>query len=130
MTFDWATYLTCAEELAKSTDEAAKRSSISRAYYAAYNVVRIFLNVTIPQGADSHKIVWDAALKHVALANVAKKGERLKERRKNADYQSKFESIDYWMKDTIAEAKKIIDTVAVLRATRQTQKTSGPGSTT
>ena len=38
MPFDWNNYLILAEELAIRTDEASKRTAISRAYYCAFNL--------------------------------------------------------------------------------------------
>ena len=38
MPFEWAMYLTLAEELATRPDEASQRTAISRAYYFVFNL--------------------------------------------------------------------------------------------
>lgn len=117
MSFDWTTFLACAETLAQVQDEAAKRSAISRAYYAAYNVVRVFLQVKPPPGSDSHKLVWDAAMNDSRreVQSLGRKGERLKARRKNADYEGTFNDLNWNTNDTIEGARKIIQTVEGLK---------------
>ncbi len=40
MNFDWEEYFKLAEELAKGQTEAKARSSISRAYYAIFNIAK------------------------------------------------------------------------------------------
>jgi len=66
MSFDWSEYLNLANKLvqAKSTpsaDEACQRTAISRAYYAAYCLVRNLARdrgwVTLIGGARDHAIV-------------------------------------------------------------------------
>ncbi len=64
MPWAWEDFLVLAKKLAEApATEAAYRSSVSRAYYAAYHVAKITLEasgLTIPRGAGSHKRVWDA----------------------------------------------------------------------
>jgi len=38
--YDWSEYLALAKELSQKGSDAAARSAISRAYYAAYNTAR------------------------------------------------------------------------------------------
>lgn len=40
MAYDWSEYLALAKELSQKGSDAAARSAISRAYYAAYNTAR------------------------------------------------------------------------------------------
>lgn len=117
MSFDWKTFLACAETLAKAQDEAAKRSAISRAYYAAYNVVRVFLQVRPPPDSDSHKYVWDAALNDSRreVKSLAAKGDRLKKRRRNADYDPTFDALEWNTKDSLEVARKMIEAVEALK---------------
>jgi hypothetical protein len=117
VSFDWATFLACAETLARAQDEASKRSAISRAYYAAFNVVRVFLRVTPPPGSDSHKIVWDAALhdSRREVQSLGRKGERLKERRRSADYFPTVDNLNWCADNTIEVARTIIAAVETLR---------------
>lgn len=66
MTFDWAEYLKLAQELAgqavnPANEEAKLRSSVSRAYYAAYckarNYLRDIEGYSIPPTSKAHTYV-------------------------------------------------------------------------
>ncbi len=65
MTFDWSEYLKLAYELAgregiAANEEARLRSSISRAYFAAYSVAGNYLldkGYGIPGGAKGHRFI-------------------------------------------------------------------------
>lgn len=91
MAFDWVDYLKLAKGLLGVTNEAALRSSISRAYYFVYHVARNRLesNGLTPNWSDSqHKITWeyyegspDYECKKLGLL-----GQRLRSRRTKADY--------------------------------------------
>ena len=68
MTFDWSEYLKLAQELAGQTaspanEEAKLRSSVSRAYYAAFckarNYLRDIEGYLIPSTSDAHAYVRD-----------------------------------------------------------------------
>ena len=117
MSFDWKTFLACAETLAKAQDEAAKRSAISRAYYAAYNVVRVFLQVIPPPNSDSHAHVWNAALSDSRreVQTLGTKGNRLKKRRRSADYEPSFDSLEFFTKESLEVARAMIEAVETLK---------------
>jgi hypothetical protein len=59
--FDWSTYLQLATELAQQTHEQYGRTAISRAYYAAFNHAKRFVertgNTTIPPDGRAHELV-------------------------------------------------------------------------
>jgi len=64
MTFDWSEYLKLAQELAGQTvspanEEAKLRSSVSRAYYAAFckarNYLRDIEGCSIPSTPEAHR---------------------------------------------------------------------------
>ena len=66
MTFDWSEYLKLAQELAGQTvspanEEAKLRSSVSRAYYAAFckarNYLRDIEGHSIPSTPEAHRYV-------------------------------------------------------------------------
>ncbi|MGE0133149.1 MAG: hypothetical protein AB7U82_34160 [Blastocatellales bacterium] len=92
MAFDWAEYLRLAKELAqRQDDEAAHRSAISRAYYAAYCRACAYLNqknIPIPQGEGSHDRVWKSFkdLPGRTHSGIHNNGDRLKRKRVQADY--------------------------------------------
>ena len=69
MSFDWSNYLDLARELQRqgaihSSKEAELRSSISRAYYAAFCKARNYLRdrrrLTLSEGPEVHADVQDA----------------------------------------------------------------------
>jgi len=61
--FRWADYYDLAEELIKRMgDEAAERSAVSRAYYAAFGSARGYLirqGVVVPKAGPAHRIAWE-----------------------------------------------------------------------
>lgn len=111
MTFDWRDYLKLARRLAESAaDDAAKRAAISRAYYAAYNMTRLYLHI-MAKGEGSHRIVWEAAdrdsREKVKLAG--KKGWKLKERRELADYEPRMSDLNYRLTESLDLAQQILN---------------------
>jgi hypothetical protein len=102
MSFDWSEYLNLARNLAGQTttppnQEAALRSAISRAYYAAFctarNHVRDRENVqSIPLDGRAHQDVPNAFLQSRKLArrSVGTDLKRLRTDRVQADYYDVF----------------------------------------
>ena len=90
--FDWGGYLTLAESLASSTDEASLRSAMSRAYYAVYRTAyNCFPDATTAERADSHTHFWNQLINKGRLARgVAQRGKRLLQARHDSDYQDVF----------------------------------------
>lgn len=93
MAFDWAEYLILAEDLVIRADtEAAARSAISRASYAALGVAASHLRrngIDVPV-FTTHAFVWRAS-KHSAdhrRVTVGMDLDLLRQRREAADYQS------------------------------------------
>jgi len=111
--FDWSEYLTFAKELSTRTDEAALRSAISRAYYAAFHCARAYCkakSIPIPESLDnsSHKVVWDALLNRGrTLAGAQAKGTRLKRKRHDADYESQMENLPDVVRQAIQESDAV-----------------------
>ena len=63
MSFDWKTYHQLAKKLLEENNEAAYRSAVSRAYYAAFNVLRLKAGYnTKREKVESHKIFIDLLL--------------------------------------------------------------------
>jgi uncharacterized protein (UPF0332 family) len=109
--FDWLEYLELARQLSKSDKEAALRSAISRAYYAAFNQVRAYCvsrEIYIPRAVDSHQVVWDKFKEGRTLRGVYTNGDLLKQQRVLADYKS--EPIER-LEDTVAQAIRYADRV-------------------
>jgi uncharacterized protein (UPF0332 family) len=86
--FDWHGYLGLADELAaRSGDEAAARTAISRAYYAAFHAGRAYLNrVNIPaevSGRAHRQLRQVLQSRDPAISETL---ARLHDWRKEADY--------------------------------------------
>ena len=98
MTFDWSEYLKLAQELAGQTvspanEEAKLRSSVSRAYYAAFckarNYLRDIEGRSIPSTPEAHRYVRDK-FKNSPDRLRRKIGDgldRLRIRRNRVDYE-------------------------------------------
>lgn len=88
--FDWRRFLDLAERLGQEADEAALRSAISRAYYAAFALARRRL---VDQGCwsqarDPHTRVW-ATYRNAsgrACQRIGFRGFNLRDQRRRADY--------------------------------------------
>ena len=95
MPFSWVDYLSLAERLLPGTDEADRRTAISRAYYAVFNLANAWLESRRPLPltvGGRHEQVWAEFNKGSAAAQqVARNGERLKQRRVKADYRVPYE---------------------------------------
>jgi hypothetical protein len=96
--FDWSTYLALARELATRNDEAALRSSVSRAYYYIYHLglTRAQNNgFIISRGESSHKQVWRLFTDNpeTLCAQLGQLALRLKEKRERADYEPNYARI-------------------------------------
>jgi len=82
--FDWNEYLTLAPELRLKQSEAALRSSISRAYYAAFCTA---LHRLHPSGSevfsrDSHASLWQEYRRQGrAFSHIGVRGDRIRKDR-------------------------------------------------
>lgn len=97
--FDWTLYNTLANELAGRTDEASRRSAISRAYYYVYHLAlsRASGNgFTVIAGEASHKQLWRnySDSPEPACRRLAEIAKRLKEKRERADYSPFYPRLD------------------------------------
>jgi len=121
MSFDWTDFLTLAEALKSAPDspgppEAALRSSVSRAYYAAFHYA---MNVAREEGytpsssGDDHKNV-QAHFRHYKPTDVRRKIaldlDRLRNNRSKADYEDTLSSrAEYLAGFTINMAKSVFN---------------------
>lgn len=118
MPFDWAEYLRLAEELAlRHDDEAARRSAISRAYYAAYCQACAYLNqkeVPIPHGEGSHDRVWRSFINLPGRTHsgIQANGDRLKRKRVLADYNAQAVTSVQDVTSAIQVSKNILGWIA------------------
>src|SRR5713226_3190713 len=91
MPFDWNNYLALAEELATRTDEASKRTAISRAYYCVFNLAFAQAESTAgprPRGEHYHEWCWSKYenTPDPSCQQLGIDGRRMKSRRVRADY--------------------------------------------
>ena len=106
--FNWSDYLTLAVTLSNNTDEASRRSSISRAYYSVYHTASdraVSLGYT-PPGRSEHAALWshyqsrpDSGCKKLGAI-----GFRMRRRRVEADYHSVLPQILANVLSQIADA--------------------------
>lgn len=120
MPFDWTNFLTIADELSQRGDEAAKRSAISRAYYAAFNPAFERAERTagpFPRNQGSHIWCWtkyqntnDAGCQQLGLT-----GSRMKRRRVHADYYSyDIKRIDDVVRRMLQDARNMRQQISAL----------------
>lgn len=120
MVFKWAEYLRLAGELRAEADEASKRSAISRAYYAVYNTARLKQQgnriEVRDEGEGSHQARWNAFRGHkdVRCQWIGINGDRLREKRKNADYSDEIHSIPSELATAMTLADFIMKSLAEL----------------
>lgn len=111
MPFDWKQYLSFADELSKRSEEAALRSAVSRAYYAAFCTARNHLRrkgEQIPDSEQTHKIVWESFQQRgKTYAAVYQNGIRLRSRRRQADYEDEIKDISYLVTEAMRDAKNV-----------------------
>ena len=116
---DPSEYLTLASELASESGEAAKRTAVDRAYYAAFLTSRDILaakNLITPYyNADDHKYVATSLKRY--LGTFGNEENRLRLARNLSTYDTRSLDIGHgarpveWMIDT---ASTIIDKVKAL----------------
>ncbi len=93
MPFDWINYLTLAESLAEEpSDEASRRTAISRAYYFVYNIASDRLRsrgAQFPGGESPHNWCWNKYRKgpDPTCVQLGINGQRMKPRWEWADYK-------------------------------------------
>jgi uncharacterized protein (UPF0332 family) len=117
MVFDWAEYLTLAEELAmRHDDEAALRSAVSRAYYAAFCQARNRLRqegVDIPKTGAAHRVVWSTyrGATEALRRQIGNAGDRLRRSRNKADYDDEVPRLATVVEDALAKAKRLVESL-------------------
>lgn len=92
--FEWRDLLPLAERLAvEAHDEAAGRTAIGRAYYAAYHAAAAFVREAgLLSTRHTHWRVWTALTgdPNPERVRVGRLGDQLRRRRVEADYQNPF----------------------------------------
>jgi hypothetical protein len=125
MPFDWTNFLTLAEVLATRPDEAAKRTSISRAYYFVFHLANARAALTagpFQAGESSHKWCWDkyantyTRTRDPVCSRIWMSGERMKRTRTKADYKDDMPRLDDEVTWTLEEARRFQADMALLDA--------------
>jgi uncharacterized protein (UPF0332 family) len=92
MSFEWSDYLGLAQELlshSQSYQQARWRSSVSRAYYAAYHEARDFLlsqGILIQRDQAHSQVINELAKLGPQAFNISESLRRLRAKRNFADY--------------------------------------------
>ena len=98
MIFDWNDFYTLAEQLRKSDAEAAKRTAISRVYYAIYWQARNFLEdegFIFRQNDSSHRQIWqEFKNRGRTFQGISILGSKLHLYRIEADYYPEIEDLE------------------------------------
>ena len=111
--FDWANFLRLAEELAERDDDAAKRSAVSRAYYAVYCLARDALEVRglfdRSEAESHHKEVWDAfeGDSRREWKRIGAFGHLLREDRRQADYDEQVPNLPRFTDGAMRRARRL-----------------------
>jgi hypothetical protein len=112
VSFRWAEYLVLAQELAKKHGEAATRSAISRAYYAAYHTAKRHRGSksAMATRSGSHGDVWRALRDsgNPALRRAGNQGKQILDYRRQADYDDAVVGLTPIMHKTLQLAEEIV----------------------
>ena len=108
--FEWSDYIRLADELSQAkSDLASLRTAISRAYYYVFHLAmkRARMNnfIALPGGA-SHAQLWTLYARNPdpLCAKLGQMGERLKEKRRMADYEEQFPRLADEVAGVLADA--------------------------
>lgn len=113
--FDWCCYLTLAKDLASdNTEEARLRSSISRAYYAAFCTARNYLRDVEQKAIPDENVHSYVIAQFYTLGRrnngkkLAMELRRLRNNRNRADYDDLVGGLSFMCSDTLIRAERII----------------------
>jgi len=112
VSFRWGEYLDLAKELSQKGGEAATRSAISRAYYAAYRAARRHQGSksAVPTKSGSHAAVWKALREsdNKSWRKAGNQGKDILEYRGEADYDDVVPELTRKMHRTVRMAEEIL----------------------
>lgn len=112
--FDWVNYLIFAKELVERSDEAAQRSAVSRAYYAAFCKARNRLRqkgVIPKEDRIGHKKLWKMYKEdpEVATRRIGFHGDLMHEIRKEVDYEDTVSNLPGKVKLELLMAEELLE---------------------
>jgi uncharacterized protein (UPF0332 family) len=114
--FAWEDYLSIATILLDDTTapEAALRSAVSRAYYAAFNIARLYLRengrLKLLAQPNAHRAVW-AELRdsnHPIESSLGHVGFRMRSFRNKADYDDSYPRLHHDATFAISAARNLV----------------------
>jgi uncharacterized protein (UPF0332 family) len=120
--FAWEDYLSIATTLLNDTTvpEAALRSAVSRAYYAAFNIARLYLRedgrLKLLTQPNAHRAVW-AELRdseHPIESSLGHAGFRMRSFRNRADYDDNYPRLHHDAVVAISAARNLVAQIAEL----------------
>ena len=125
MTFDWSEYLKLAQELAGRTvgparQKAKLRSSVSRAYYAAFCQARNYLwdveGYSIPTTSEAHIHVRDEFKfsSDKLRRKIGDNLDRLRLERRKADYEDVVTGLPSISRMALTLAGQVISSLSIL----------------
>lgn len=111
--FDWWDFLGLAETLADG-DEAARRSAVSRAYYAVFGSAvewrQGWRGFQAPKDGTVHGELWNAFATSGGNDDecyVGELGDRLRWRRNQADYEPWIDDLGDMVNESLEDAREI-----------------------
>ncbi len=118
MSFNWRDYISLAEDLVNSTEEARLRSCISRAYYGVFCIARNrkgYKGSNPKKGENLHWIVINAYKEstHVEEQKIGWILDKLRRSRNNADYEGDRPISKGVAERSVNEANQILGYMAV-----------------
>ena len=125
MSFLWADYLAVARYLTEHSEsgghaDAFLRSAVSRAYYAALltarNLLRDQWGIEVPEDVEIHYFIsqWFLAEDAVERKEVGEWLERLRGRRRMADYDDEIRNPLSLARISLFDAQVVVDRVSTL----------------
>jgi len=119
MSFDWREFLNLAKELCgvqctPASDEAKWRTSVSRAYYAAFCEARNYLTdvegLDVPEGPEAHGFVSRAfaGRNEKGLRRISSRLDGLRDYRNKADYDNWVSGLQSMSTASTSNAWRII----------------------
>lgn len=123
MKFDWAEYQRLADELAaRTSDGAALRSAISRAYYSVFCRAVLALHPVGRQALSDkpHDSLWSEFTRMGrAHHDLAEKGKRLKRLRQLADYDGEFPALEKECEKAMHMARALGERIDLMNRQKQ-----------
>jgi len=118
MTFNWEGYVSLAEDLASSTDEARLRSCISRAYYGVFCIARNAKGYKDYKSKKGESIHWTVIQSYKTSSQIKEQDigrilDKLRRSRNDADYKEDKPINSGLAQRAIHSAKQILASMGI-----------------